>query len=242
MCPPKRPSARMGSSRFTSAFFLMREKEVRFQVSAARSAAKDLGVISIAVRQTPLTAMLSPVLSSWCRRAAATVSRRLPFLCAMSVTRPTSSMMPVNIVFYCSAGVRKHLAMSNWHFANCQLSLLALPVRIPQISLHRKIFAEAVHLDPLYVSRFAHVGEAGAGGERHRTGAGQNLRSVVEEYLVHNTRGQRCAIDHGSAFDQQAGNLHGPEAAGDLHHIGTAVSYAHWYLFNPDSLVLQLAL
>ena len=40
----------------------MREKEVRFQVSSARSAAKELGVISTAVRQTPLTAMLSPCL------------------------------------------------------------------------------------------------------------------------------------------------------------------------------------
>src|ERR1700730_4911656 len=97
MWPPKRPSARMGSSRFTRAPRLIREKEVRFQVSAARSAAKDLGVISTAVRQTPLTAMLSPFLSSLVRREAETVRRRLPFLSEMRATRPTSSMMPVNM-------------------------------------------------------------------------------------------------------------------------------------------------
>ena len=40
----------------------MRENEVRVQVSVARSAQKESGVMSSAVRQTPLTAMLLPSL------------------------------------------------------------------------------------------------------------------------------------------------------------------------------------
>src|SRR5579863_1568239 len=75
----------------------MRENDVRFQVSFARSAAKDLGVISTAVRHTPLTAMLSPFLSSLTSSDAKTVRRRLPFSFEIPVTRPTSSMIPVNI-------------------------------------------------------------------------------------------------------------------------------------------------
>ena len=61
----------------------MREKDVRFQVSAARSAAKDCGVISTAVRQTPLTAMLSPFVSSFSSCSQRHVRRPLPFFCAM---------------------------------------------------------------------------------------------------------------------------------------------------------------
>src|SRR5580704_19795243 len=97
MCPPKRPLARIGSSRLTSAPVLIREKEVRCQVSSARSAPKDLDVISTAVRQTPLTAMLSPFFNSLTRLEEETVSRRFLFWWPISVTRPTSSMMPVNM-------------------------------------------------------------------------------------------------------------------------------------------------
>ena len=43
----------------------MRENDVRTQVSGARSAQKESGLISSAVRQTPLTATLWPVPSSF---------------------------------------------------------------------------------------------------------------------------------------------------------------------------------
>src|SRR5208283_3560196 len=55
MWPPKRPSAFMGSSRFTIAPSCIREKDVRTQVSGARSAPNEPDLISSAVRQTPLT-------------------------------------------------------------------------------------------------------------------------------------------------------------------------------------------
>src|SRR5580700_9849720 len=97
MCPPKRPLARIGSSRLTIAPGLKRENEVRFHVSSARSAPNESDVISTAVRQTPLTATLSPFFNSLTRCEAATVSRRFPFSLLILVTRPTSSMMPVNM-------------------------------------------------------------------------------------------------------------------------------------------------
>src|SRR5205809_2170777 len=97
MCPSKRPLARMGSSRFTRAPSLIRENDVRFQVSWARSAPKDLGATSTAVRQTPLTAMLLPLFSSFASFVLETEMRRLPLFVAMRVMRPTSSIMPVNI-------------------------------------------------------------------------------------------------------------------------------------------------
>src|SRR5207245_3601444 len=108
---PNRPSARMGSSRLTSAPGLMRENEVRFQVSSARSAPNDLGVISTAVRQTPLTATLSPVFSSLVRLEAETVRRRLLCSLLMLRTRPTSAMMPVNME-------PPKSAVSTWHLAH----------------------------------------------------------------------------------------------------------------------------
>ena len=40
----------------------------------------------------------------------------------------------------------------------------SLPVRIPQISFHREVFAEAVKFDRLNISRITHSTEAGASG------------------------------------------------------------------------------
>ena len=60
-----RASTLSGNSRFTCAPSVIRENEVRVHVSLARSAQKVSGVISRAVRHTPLTAMLLPCLSSF---------------------------------------------------------------------------------------------------------------------------------------------------------------------------------
>ena len=97
MWPPNRPSAFMGSSRFTSAPSCMRENEVRTQVSGARSAQNDFGLMSSAVRQTPLTATLLPVRSSFGVFAASTVMRRFSPRCSIFASLPTSSIIPVNI-------------------------------------------------------------------------------------------------------------------------------------------------
>src|SRR5215469_13069503 len=75
----------------------MREKEVRTQVSGARSAQNDPGLMSSAVKQTPLTATLLPVPSSFGVFSAVTVIRRFSPRCSILVTCPTSSTMPVNM-------------------------------------------------------------------------------------------------------------------------------------------------
>src|SRR5262249_28282539 len=81
----------------TDAPSLIREKDVRFHVSSARSQRKEFDVSSTAVRQTPLTAMLLPCLSSFTNCEDDTVMRRVPCSSTRRLTLPTSSMMPVNI-------------------------------------------------------------------------------------------------------------------------------------------------
>ena len=56
----------------------MRENEVRVQVSFARSAQNVSGLMSSAVRHTPLTAMLLPCFSSCADWGALMVMRWLP--------------------------------------------------------------------------------------------------------------------------------------------------------------------
>ena len=70
-----RASTFSGSSRLTSAPSVMRENEVRVQVSFARSAQNVSGLMSSAVRHTPLTAMLLPCLSSFAELGALMVMR-----------------------------------------------------------------------------------------------------------------------------------------------------------------------
>src|SRR5258708_15671589 len=107
---------------------------------------------------------------------------------------------------------------------NCQM---LIPIRVAQVSFDRKVFAEAVQLDCLHVRSVTHAVETDPGGERYRTHAGEDFGRVVKKYLVDNTRGQCGPIDHGPAFDQQTGDLHGSEPVCNSSHIGTAVSYAH---------------
>src|ERR1700739_3377343 len=75
----------------------MRENEVRTQVSGARSAQNDPGLMSSAVKQTPLTETLLPVPSSLGVCSAAIVILRFSPRCSMRTILPTSSTMPVNI-------------------------------------------------------------------------------------------------------------------------------------------------
>ena len=78
-----------------------------------------------AVRQTPLTAMLSPWLNSFASFREETVIRRLPFSLAMLSMRPTSSMMPVNMTTYhtfeAGAGALKHFSVgSHGAYTSCK--------------------------------------------------------------------------------------------------------------------------
>src|ERR1700722_20841303 len=74
---------------------------VRASVSAARSAekrgGKALGSMLSAVRQTPLTAMLSPVLRRAVSVGEAMVIRVAPAVGVMASRVPVVSMRPVNI-------------------------------------------------------------------------------------------------------------------------------------------------
>src|ERR1700676_2486692 len=97
MWPPKRPSAFIGNSRFTRAPSCIRENEVRAHVSGARSAQNVFGLMSSAVRQTPLTATLSPTPNCFEMVAASTVIRRFSPRCWIFTTLPTSSIIPVNM-------------------------------------------------------------------------------------------------------------------------------------------------
>src|ERR1700686_1796111 len=97
MWPPKRPSAFIGNSRFTRAPSRSLENEVRAHVSGARSALNDCGLMSSAVRQTPLTATLSPTPNCCGAVALSIVIRRFSPRCSIFATVPPSSIIPVNI-------------------------------------------------------------------------------------------------------------------------------------------------
>src|ERR1700693_1396131 len=130
--------------------------------------------------------------------------------------------------------------------AKCQLPsakcCFSLPIRIPQISFGREIFSEAVQLDGLYPRGVTHALETHSGGKRHGTGSGKNLGRIVKENFIDDARGQRGSVDHGSAFDQKAGDFYGPEEARDFFHVGTAIPCADRNLLYANSLILQLAL
>src|SRR5437588_4056679 len=99
--PPNSLPAVSGRSRFTRVPALISANEVRRSVSEERSAAKISPTISTMVRQQPFTAML-PDTASEAASGPACTRRRLPctpFSSAPSraSTRPTCSMIPVNI-------------------------------------------------------------------------------------------------------------------------------------------------
>ena len=139
MWPPKRPSAFIGNSRFTSAPSCIRENEVRAHVSGARSAQNDFGLISSAVRQTPLTATLLPVPNSFGVSAASTVMRRFSPRCSIFTTLPTSSMIPVNIRF--STFMRFAYSGNTRHVSTL------IRIRIAEIAFQSEILTEAVQFE-----------------------------------------------------------------------------------------------
>src|SRR3954470_9405500 len=154
----------MGNSRFTSAPSWIRENEVRTQVSGARSAQNDAGLMSRAVRQTPLTATLCPVPSSFGLRSAAMVIRRSSPRCSMRVMRPTSSTIPVNIK---TSGGNVYCMRFKWRGgARYRSTFTLILVRIAQVAFYGEVLAEAVQVNVLDLCCLVHVTEAGACGER----------------------------------------------------------------------------
>ena len=125
--PPRGEPEGVGSSRLTVASGRRWESVVRAMVSAARSAekrgGKALGSMLRAVRQTPLTAMLSPVLRREARVGAAMVMRVAPSVGVMARRVPVVSMRPVNIStgYSCQFSV----ASSQLPVLSCQLSVVS---------------------------------------------------------------------------------------------------------------------
>src|SRR6266542_4209554 len=91
-CPPSRVTGVTERSRFTGMPGPKLPSVDRSKVSRDTSAANELLFTSSAVRQTPLTAIESP---SW---MSSVTTRALSPRCLMLLTRPSSSMIPVNIV------------------------------------------------------------------------------------------------------------------------------------------------
>ena len=98
MWPPKRPVGLIARSRFTFAPGRSRAREVRRTVSGMTSAVKAPSDRAVTVRQTPLTAMLSPTAVP-----SSTFSARIHRELALTArTMPVSSMMPVNMDYFFS--------------------------------------------------------------------------------------------------------------------------------------------
>ena len=117
MCPPNLPSAAMARSRFTFEPVFSCPRLLRRRVSGMTSAVKWSSPMRTTVRQTPFTAMLSPMavpsstldaVSSSSHRFGAWFSRR---------TVPISSTIPVNISmtpFGCIPAADPAPAVSPW--------------------------------------------------------------------------------------------------------------------------------
>ena len=165
---------------------------MRFQVSSARSAAKDLrrdldrSKADSADRDAvaPLSSFVSLRRSNRqagdCRSGA-----RCP------LTRPTSSMIPVNMETSARMINAIHLASRRYSPYGSRKYPSTAKSSPKRCSL----------IDFTYAASLI-CGETGAGGKRHRTRAGQNLGRIVEENFVDDARSQRRPVDHGSAFDQ----------------------------------------
>src|SRR6266511_11043 len=97
-CPPSRVTGVTERSRFTGMPGPKLPSVDRSNVSRDTSAANELLFTSSAVRQTPLTAIESPSWMSSVTRRASITTRALSPRCLMLLTRPSSSMIPVNIV------------------------------------------------------------------------------------------------------------------------------------------------
>ena len=80
-------------------------------------------------------------------------------------------------------------------------------IRVPNIPLYRKLLTKPMQLHILHVRRLAHVTKPCAGSERDGTGAGQNLRCIIEKDLIYDVRRQRRLVHCSAVFDHHAGNF-----------------------------------
>src|SRR5688572_848715 len=106
MCPPMRSPARSGSSRLTSSPIWSGASDVRRSVSGITSAANEPLSRSVAVRQTPFTAIESPGPSS---DASGVSTSTRP--CAKPRTTPFPATSPVNTSPLLEAGHEQHVVV-----------------------------------------------------------------------------------------------------------------------------------
>src|SRR5579859_7767389 len=95
MCPPRRSSSRIASSRFTGVPAPASASELSRRVSFMTSAVKESPSIAVAVRQTPLTEIESPLESSAVRRletrrSTPSAERSTPEISPRSATSPVN--------------------------------------------------------------------------------------------------------------------------------------------------------
>ena len=97
MWPLRRPVGESGRSRLTREPARRSPRLLRRRVSGARSAEKESGRGSTAVRHTPFTAMLAPSRHVRHHGGAAHLQPRAGRPRSSASTVPSSSMIPVNI-------------------------------------------------------------------------------------------------------------------------------------------------
>src|SRR5712671_180124 len=151
--------------------------------------------MSSAVRQTPLTETLSPDFRSAGVSFAAMVIRRFSPRCSIRVTRPTSSIMPVNMK---ASNVTKHhkpTTEAQRHrekpFLACFLHDFVTPwwhgwslaVRVAQISFDGEVIFETMKTQAFYLQGLLALQAAGARGEWNRS-CRHDLRGVIQKDFI----------------------------------------------------------
>src|ERR1700722_5561330 len=241
----------------------MRESEVRAQVSGARSEPNCPGLMSSAVRQTPLTETLSPALSSFGALPAATVMRRFSFICSMRFTRPTSSTMPVNMSYlrnhYFNSrqktrlGIRERLSDSASEQEQeirdvllCDLSVLCrenlVRIWIAKIAFHCEIVFETMKAHMVDLRESVRGGGSGICRKRDRARVAKNPCSVIQKDFVDHIRRERSRIDRRSAFDHQRNDFKLAETAKNGSHIEVRARLTGGELLDSNAELFELFL
>ena len=105
MCPPNLPSAAIARSKLTCAPLIAFASDERFSVSCMTSAVNACGMSLVTVRQIPFTAMLSPTFAPASTFSALIVSTAEFAPREIVSIVPTSSTIPVNIVYRLSFSI-----------------------------------------------------------------------------------------------------------------------------------------
>src|ERR1700686_678018 len=157
----------MGSSRLTKASGLSRANEVCSQVSCARSQVNSFLEISTAVRQTPLTEMLSPCFNSRTSFEERIVKRRCWPVISIEATRPTSSMIPVKINSGHGFSRTKDRLTSLLKSIQVIRSKSSIQIWISQISFYGEVLTQSMQPERLQVRGLTHLPKTRSNSKWH---------------------------------------------------------------------------